>query len=61
MLGVGCCSVGRNKLRPSHVRTPRAEGGAGTSRAGPMRGVIWDCPARRIVVEFQCLVSKEAE
>ena len=26
-------SLGRNTLRPFRVRTPRAEGGAGTSRA----------------------------
>ena len=29
-------SLGRNTLRPSRVRTSRAEGGAGTSRAGPI-------------------------
>ena len=28
---------------------------------GTLRNTIRDCPPRRIVVEFQCLVSKEAE
>ena len=28
---------------------------------GTLRNAIRDCPPRRIVVEFQCLVSKEAE
>ena len=34
-LVLGGGAVGRNKLRPSRVRTPRAEGGAGTARVGP--------------------------
>ena len=28
---------------------------------GTLRNAIRDCPARRIVVEFRCLASKEAE
>ena len=31
--GWACRPIGRNKLRPSRARTPRAEGGAGTSHA----------------------------